>query len=111
MGNSLLLHPMLYVSQTLSKSSAEKIKKQLQKDAKKANCHLIVQTKKAGENFEIYHAGQLSYGAFADNAQVVVGIAQDYEDAQALLVKIFEDCMAEIKKPALGEYFACYGSF
>lgn len=91
----------LYLSPSIKKP--EKLLKKLHKS--KAPCLFYVLTLEEGSNqLAIYPAYCLQQPFYKKFPPVIVGLAKDYEEAQALVIRIAEDSMAQTGECNLKDY-------
>lgn len=91
----------LYLSPSLK--NPKKLLKKLNKS--KLPCLFYVLTLEMGDDqLAIYPAYCLQQSFYKKHPPVIVGLAKDYEEAQALVIRIVEDSMAETGECNLKTY-------
>lgn len=85
----------LYISPNLSKKRT-RIKWALRYQKEKPDVYVITPAG-ADDLLEIYHSRQLKQSYYKSNPPYIVGIAESYEEAVALVGQILLDCQKETK--------------
>ncbi len=93
----------LYVSQTLQ-SKKEQVLSKVEKNAVQMNIYLIVLTKNGKNQLEIYDSVMNKQKYYLDNAFLLVGIAEGYDDALLLMETIMDDIYSRTGKAEIRTY-------
>ena len=107
MGGKLKYHRRLYLGTGILESKLDKIKKTLEKHPLRSNVFLIVISRNASDQLEIFSAKQLVQNYYNKYPVYVIGIASDYEDAVEMIEKIVQECLKARGDCALKEYLLC----
>jgi len=104
MNRKIEYHRNLYISDDISLSKLDKIKKKLEKKPLLCNVFLITVSSNPKDQLDIFSARQLAQSYYLKHPVSVVGIASDYEAAVGLIEKIVQECLQARGDCALKEY-------
>ncbi len=93
----------LYVSRTLQLKK-EQVLEKIEKNMVQMNIYLIVLTKNGKNQLEIYDSVMNKQKYFLDNAFLLVGIAEGYDDALRLTETIMADIYSRTGKAEIRTY-------
>ena len=104
MNRKIVYHRNLYISDDISPSKLDKIKKKLEKKPLLCNVYLIAFASNPNDQLDIFQARQLVQKYYVKYPVSVVGIASDYDAAVGLVEKIVQECLQARGDCALREY-------
>ncbi len=107
MSGKLEYHHRLYLSESISESKLDKIKKRLKKQPLLSNVYLITISCNPSDQLDIFSAKQLVQDYYKEHSVYVIGIASDYNEAVALIETIVQECLQTRGDCALKEYLLC----
>lgn len=93
MGRKIEYHHKLYISDGISQSKLDKIKKKLDKRPLFCSEYLLTLASNPTEQLDIFPARQLVQGYYLKCPVYVVGIASDYNSAVKLVETIVQECL------------------
>ena len=91
----------------MKRKKLDKIKRKLEKKPRFSSVFLVVLSRNAHEQLEIYSAKQLRWKYYTKYPPCVVGIAANQPEALLLVERIVKDCLKERGDCALKEYLRC----
>ena len=107
MTGKLQYHSRLYLSESISDSKLDKIKKRLNTKPLLSNVYLITISQNPRDQLDILAANQLVQKFYSKHPVYVIGIASDYDEAVALIKTIVQECLKTRGDCALKEYLLC----
>lgn len=107
MEEKIRYHHRLYLSNDISESKLDRIKKKLQNKPLLCAVYLISISRNPADQLEIFAAKQLVQNYYNRYPVYVIGIASDYESAVSLIETIVQECLQARGDCALKEYLLC----
>lgn len=103
----LSYRPELYLGEGIKGKKLDKIKKNLENKPLFSGVFLISISRNPSDQLDIYDAKQLSWRYYQKNPPYIVGIADDWQEAVALVAQMVEDCLRVRGDCELKEYLRC----
>ncbi len=107
MALGIVYHPNLYLGESMKREKLDKIKRKLEKKPRFSSVFLVVLSRNAHEQLEIYSAKQLRWSYYTKYPPYVVGIAANQAEALMLVEELVKKCLKERGDCALKEYLRC----
>ena len=107
MALKIAYHPRLYLGESMKREKLDKIKRKLERHPRFSGVFLVVLSRNAHDQLEIYGAKQLRWSYYTKYPPYVVGIAANQTEAFTLVEKIVKECLEERGDCALKEYLKC----
>ncbi len=107
MALEIVYHPHLYLGESMKRKKLDKIKRKLEKKPCFSGVFLVVLSRNAHDQLEIYGAKQLCWNYYTKYPPYVVGIAANQAEALALVAEIVTDCPKVRGDCVLKEYLQC----
>jgi len=104
MSRKIAYHRKLYISDGISQSKLDKIKKKLEKKPLFCSEYLVTFSSNPTEQLDIFSARQLAQSYYLKYPICIVGIAPDYEEAVGLVETIVQECLQARGDCSLREY-------
>ena len=97
----------LYLGESINRKKLDKIKKRLENRPLFSGVFLIVLSRNAYDQLEIYEGKLLAQSYYKKYPPYVAGIAGSREEAVALVERIVKECLSARGDCALKEYLRC----
>lgn len=106
MSVKLTYHRKLYLGEGIKENELDEIKQKLENKPFFSGVFLIVVSRNASDQLEIYRARQLAQRYYEHYPPYVVGIAGSHEEAVEVVQQIVRECMEARGDCALKEYLS-----
>lgn len=107
MSIALKYHDNLYLGDSINEKKLDKIKKKLENKPFFSGVYLLTLSRNPYDQLEIYDAKQLVQSYYKKNPPYVIGLAGDYGEAVALVVRMTQECLNSRGDCRLKEYLRC----
>lgn len=107
MAKKISYRPELYLGEGINGKKLDRIKKKLENRPAVSGVFLISISRNDSDQLEIYSASQLAWRYYRQNPPYVVGIADNWAEAVALVEKMAADCLDARGDCKLKEYLRC----
>lgn len=107
MNRKVEYHHRLYLSDSISESKLDKIKRKIEKKPLLSNVYLIAISRNQSDQLEIFQAKQLVQDYYSKYPVYVIGLTTDYQEALLLIEQIVQECLQSRGDCALKEYLLC----
>lgn len=97
----------LYLSEGISNSKLDTIKKKMEKNPLKCSYYLVTRSYNPKDQLDIISVRQMIQAYYRKNPPYVVGIAVNYEEALSLVKQIVTECYETRGDCILKEYLSC----
>lgn len=104
MSDKILYFSNLYVGEGITEKKLDKIKRNLEVRPLLSNVYLVTLSQNKDNQLDIFQARQLVQRFYSTHPVCIVGIANTYDDAIALVEEIAKECLKERGDCALKEF-------